>query len=124
MKDGINIEKIGELAFTVGMIIVFVVGILTPFVKDWQVVLLSLLTILGFLVGMLNISPKETTQFLVAAIAIMLSAGTLGIAFGSGNQNPNIGVAITGYMQAVAAFIAPAASVVAIGAIKRLASAR
>ena len=111
-------SKLGEWSFLVGTIIAVLIGLfsgsLSAPTQGWLVLLL---VILGLLVGLLNITEKETTPFLVAGIALIATgtaSDTLGVI-------PVIGNYITGIVKAISVFVAPAAIVVALKAIRSLA---
>jgi hypothetical protein len=98
--------KIGSWAFILGVLIAIVAGL----VPAWQTpTLVWVLVILGLLVGFLNITAKETTEFLVATLALMV--------IGSAGAIPALGVIILSILANLVAFVAPAALVVAIKSI-------
>lgn len=66
-----------------------------------------ILVVLGLIVGFMNITEAESQGFLLAAIALMLTATSLG-------GLPEIGGMISGVASNLAAFVAPAALVVAL----------
>lgn len=70
-----------------------------------------ILLVLGLVVGFLNVSAAETRTFLVASIALMLTAGSLG---GLDVIGGGLGSAITAVAANLKTFIAPAALVVAL----------
>ena len=111
-------SKFGQWSFIIGVVIALLIGLfsgsLSPVINGWFVLLL---VILGLIVGFLNVTEKETTPFLVAAIAL-LATGTAGEAL---NIIPAIGIYLTGIVRAISVFVTPAAVVVAIKAIKSLA---
>ena len=104
-------KKIGHYAFIVGVVLAIIAGIIVTN-NPWIVLAL---VILGLVVGFLNITAKETTEFLVAAIAL--------IAAGSANLTiiPYAGDYLTAILGYIAVFVAPAAIVVALKAVKELA---
>lgn len=103
-------ELIGKWAFLIGMIIAVIAGFITGYATTFALALF----VLGLVVGFLNISKKESTHFLIAAIALL----TGGIA--SINALSILGISIS-YVSAIignfVAFISAAALVVAIKAI-------
>lgn len=111
-------RKMGEWAFIVGVLIAVIIGLfsgnLTGDTKGWLVLLL---VVLGLIVGFLNITESETTPFLVAAIALLIT----GTASESLRIIPTIGGYLAGIVAAIAVFVAPAAIVVALKAIQSLA---
>lgn len=104
-------KKIGHYAFIVGVVLAIIAGIIVTN-NPWIVLAL---VILGLVVGFLNVSAKETTEFLVASIAL--------IAAGSANLTiiPYVGDYLTAILGYIAVFVAPAAIVVALKAVKQLA---
>lgn len=71
----------------------------------------AVMVVLGVLVGLINISEKETIPFLVAAIAL-LAAGTANF-----ESIGAVGKVISNILGFVGAFVAPAAVIVALKAI-------
>ncbi|MBI2558352.1 hypothetical protein HYW20_03440 [Candidatus Woesearchaeota archaeon] len=111
--------KMGEWAFVIGVLVAVLIGLfsskLSGDVKGWLVLLL---VVLGLIVGFLNVSEKESTPFLVAAAALLVT-GTAGDTL---MIIPTIGDYLSGIVKAIAVFVAPAAIVVALKSIKSLAS--
>jgi ATP synthase protein I len=95
-------EKIGRYAFLVGLVISVLAGFI-----DMGATGLSLLVVLGVIVGFLNVTGKESQRFLVGTIALML-VGTIGI------NLPAIGTTVTSIVSAFTAFVAGAALIVAL----------
>ena len=109
-------SKIGEWAFIIGIVLAVLLG----FVPAAYLGMATLvLVILGLLVGFLNITEKETTPFLVAGIAL-LATGTA-----SDSLKVIPPAALGGFLASavnnIAAFVAPAAILVAVKAIYALA---
>ena len=110
--------KMGQWAFIVGVIIAVVIGLfsstLSGDTKGWLVLLL---VVLGLIVGLLNVTEKESTPFLIAAAALLLT-GTAGNTL---SIIPSVGDYLSGIVQAIAVFVTPAAIVVALKSIQSLA---
>lgn len=68
--------RIGRWAFIVAGILAILAGAISSLGSNPMVA--WVLAILGLVVGFLNVSERETTGFLVATIALLLSASTLG----------------------------------------------
>jgi hypothetical protein len=102
-------KKVGSYAFLIGIALAILsgIGISAPFV-------VPVLAILGLLVGLLNIAQKETVNFLVAAIALMVAGASVGAI-------PLLGQMISRILVNIAIFVAPAAVVVALQDIYALA---
>ena len=101
-------QAMGRWAFLIGAIIAVLAGLVwqAPAVPAWVIWVLALL---GLVVGLLNITAKETSTFLLAAIALTL-VGTAG-------QLPALGAVIGQILSNILAFVWPAALVVALKTI-------
>ena len=110
-------QAVGSWAFILGVIIAILAGLaagmLDAITAGW---ITLVLVILGLIVGFLNISDKETSGFLIAAIALM-AVGTANLAV-----IPSIGMYLASMVQNIAAFVAPAALIVALKAVYNLAA--
>jgi hypothetical protein len=109
-------QKVGGWAFILGVVIAIIAGLVSAFLGMYSGYVLLVLVVLGLIVGFLNIKDKEVTGFLIAAIALMavgtanlssLDSLTPGLTAGLGTLVQNI-------VQYIAAFVAPAALVVAL----------
>ena len=111
-------SKIGEWSFIIGVAIAVIIGIfatnLDETIQGWMVLLL---VVLGLIVGLLNVTEKETTPFLVAAAALLIT-GTAGDSL---KIIPYVGGYFQGIVGNIAVFVTPAAIVVALKAIQSLA---
>ena len=104
--------RLGHWAFMVGILIAVIAGL----VPAWQTATVVLvLVILGLIVGLLNITAKETVEFLVATIALVL-IGTAGI-----QTLPALGGIVISILENIVAFVSPAALIVALKAVYELA---
>lgn len=105
-------EKIGGWAFILGVIIAIVAGIMSGFLDPTSAGYITLvLVILGLVVGILNISEKELETFLLAAVALLL-VGTARM-----DLIPYVGTYLAKMVMNIAAFVTPAALVVALKAV-------
>lgn len=106
-----ELDLIGKWAFIIGIVIAILAAFITA--VSTATILLTLF-ILGLIVGFLNIDKKNTTEFLVATIAL-LAVGSLG-ALSVGQL-----VATVGYLQSILGnfivFVAAAALVVSLKAV-------
>ena len=115
-------QKLGIYIFLAGVAIAIVAGILFAAgqagifagIETWIPLVLVLF---GVVVGFLNIKDKDLHEFLMAAMVLLLLSGT---AAGL-NQIPAIGVYLASIAQSLAIFVAPAALIVSIKAIKDMA---
>lgn len=107
-------EKIGAYAFLLGVIIAVVIGaaaVATTLETSVTQGAAAVLALLGAVVGFLNIHDKETTPFLVSAIALGFGGTVAFTAWGE------IGKYISSILGYVFIFVVPAAAVVAVKTI-------
>jgi len=104
----------GHYSFLAGIALAIIAGIAIDLIAVNIVTLI--LVILGLIVGFMNVTAKETTEFLIATVALMLA----------GSANLAVIPAVGTYLQAILAnivvFVASAALIVALKAVKALAS--
>jgi uncharacterized membrane protein YjjP (DUF1212 family) len=96
-----NTAKFGKWGFIIGLVIAVLAGLF--FQPTWAIWVLA---ILGVIVGFLNVTAEDTRGFLLAAIALTLSATAL-------STIPILGEPLTFIMSFVVAFVAGATIVVA-----------
>ena len=110
-------HKVGHFAFVGGILIAIIAGLLQTTSTFFAFTLL----LLGIIVGFLNVSAKEVTPFLVAAVALLVAGSadfqTLNVLF-----NP-LGTVLTSLFSFIKLFVAPAALVVSLKSIIALARA-
>ena len=112
-----DFEKLGEWVFILGVVIAIISGLVYQAMDATSAQYITVvLVVLGLVVGFLNIRDKEIFNFLIAVIAI--------VAVGSANlgELPLIGSYLRYMVLNIAAFVAPAALVVALKAIYNLTS--
>ncbi len=95
-------SSIGKWAFIAGLAIAMLGGL--GLEASWFSVVLA---VLGLVVGFLNVTHEETQGFILAAIALMLSASAV-------QDLPMVGGHLTAVMINLVVFIAPAVLVVAL----------
>ena len=108
-------HKIGHFAFVGGVLLAIIAGLL----QTTSVFFYLGLVVLGVIIGFLNINAKETTPFLVAAIALLM-AGTADFQQLDRLFAP-LGTVLNSLMEFIRIFVAPAAIVVGIKSIIELA---
>ena len=109
--------KLGQWAFIVGVLLAILFGFIPT--KEWESKATLLLVVLGLVVGFLNVTEKESTPFLIAAAALMITA----------NAGTNLSViklaGLGNFLQSavekIGVFVAPAAVIVALKSIQSLA---
>src|SRR3990167_4354644 len=113
-----DIAKMGAWAFTIGVIIALLAGFMesSPWLK-------AVLVLLGVVVGFLNVTGKETTPFLMAAVAIMIAVYTAGVSIESDMAAlGSVGTYLLAIMKNINTLVFPATIVVALKAVFSLAS--
>ena len=108
--------KLGQWAFVIGVILAILFGVIP---KDLESMAILVLVVLGLVVGFLNVTEKESTPFLIAAAALMITA----------NAGTNLSVirpeVLGSFLQSavekIGVFVAPAAVIVALKSIQSLA---
>ncbi|HLC66131.1 MAG TPA: hypothetical protein VJK52_00645 [Candidatus Nanoarchaeia archaeon] len=106
-------EKIGSYAFLIGIGIAILAGLFSTVIPSGVVTLV--LVILGLVVGFINIADREIQVFLIASIALIATSNAnLGAI-------PAVGRYLSAIIENIAVFVAPAALVVALKAIKDMA---
>lgn len=111
--------KIGNWAFILGVILAILGGALGGYLSAYAPWITLLLVILGLIVGFLNISQKETMEFLIAAIALVV-VGTAAQLSTIDSVVPLLGSMIQAMVANVAVFVTPAALVVSLKAVYSL----
>jgi len=113
---------IGAWAYIIGMIIAVALGVFSTLPgMTW---LLTILIVMGLIVGFLNVNEKETSAYLLAAVSLVIvtsfGGGVIGT-IGDGTSLVWLGNALQGVLNAMTVFIVPATIVVALKAIYALA---
>lgn len=120
LKTKRELHQIAHYVFFVGLMLAIVAGLLESVLRatiaNYPVVIVTTLVLLGFIVGLFNLTTKETIPFLVAAIALMLAGiVNLGII-------PYIGLPLRGMLSNIVVFVVPGAILVGLKTIWKLAS--
>ncbi len=112
-KTGASLGTLGRIAFIAGVIIALVAGFISL-----GYVVVSVLMILGLIVGLLNIGNTESQSFLFAAVALVIVASLGGASL---DRIAYIGPALSQVFAALLSFVVPATIVVALRALFGLA---
>lgn len=120
-KEEVQLHRLAHYAFFIGIALAIIVGIFhTVFDSLLGVeasrVYVTTFVILGTLVGLFNLTAKETTPFLTAAIALML-AGIVNL-----NLVYGVGDILRPSLSNIVVFVVPGAIIVGMKAIWKLAS--
>ncbi len=106
-------KMIGQYSFIGGVILAVVLGLFSANLGTSIVWLTSLLVLLGLVVGFLNVTGKETKEFMLVAVVLMIAAFV-----GHGSETLGgvqvIGLYLSGIFTQLLAFVVPATIVVAL----------
>ena len=119
-KGKIELHRLAHYAFFVGLLIAIVTGLFRNILGPSA--LMSTLVILGFIVGLFNLTAKETMPFLIASIALML-AGIVNLSlFNLYGLFPSLGFYLRAMLSNIVVFVVPGAIIVGMKTIWKLAS--
>jgi hypothetical protein len=104
------LNKIGPWAFFLGLIVALVTAFIVP-PNEIKSAFIWGLGLLGLFVGLVNISEKEMTSFLLATIAFIVASSGLIAVF---EPFPVLAKAIAPFMRNIVIFVAPGAAIVAL----------
>ena len=118
-------KRFGHYTFTIGVLVALLLGLASSVGLQEQTSksLLSLLVLMGFVVGAFNITGKETNEFMLSAGVLCLFS-SIAIGFRLFNNVAYIGGLMTDLLAAITLFAMPALFVVAVKNIWRLAKSR
>jgi hypothetical protein len=106
-----SIQRLGGIAFLIGLFLCFVFALISDY-APWITITLLLL---GIIVGLLNIKDKDTNQFLLASIVLIATSAT------PVGDLPAIGGFLQNLVTNFASFVGPAALIVSIFVIVKIA---
>ena len=107
-------KQIGNYSFIIGVIIAVVLGLAAPRLGAAQAWLGSLLIVLGLVVGFLNVSGKETKEFLLVTVSLVIVAFAGRVQIDSWSNVELIGPYLKGVFDSILALVVPASVVVAL----------
>ena len=114
-------KQIGDYSFIIGVIIAVVLGLAAPQLGAATPWLWSLLVVLGLVVGFLNVSGKETKEFLWVTVALVVVAYAGSAQIRSWSDVEFIGIYLKGVFDSILAFVVPSSVVVALKEVWNLA---
>ena len=110
----LELHRVAHYAFFLGLLVAIVAAFFRAYISPEALVLT--LVLLGFIVGLFNLTAKETVPFLVAATALML-AGIVNLSL-----FPVIGPWLRQALSNIVVFVVPGAIIVGLKTIWHLAS--
>lgn len=114
-------KQIGNYSFIIGVVLAVVLGLAAPRLGSAAAWLWSLLVVLGLVVGFLNISGKETKEFLMVTVALVIVAYAASAQINSWSNIQFVGQYLKGMFDSILAFVVPASVVVALKDVWELA---
>ena len=114
-----TIQKVGSWAFIIGIVIAIIAGLVYAGEGQLSAAIVSILVVLGLIVGFLNVTGKETMSFLAASVSLVLVTYFGGNALGSITV---IGAYLVSIFSAIMAFVMAATIIVSLKAIWALAA--
>ncbi len=109
-------NNVGKILFAFGAVTAIASGFIYP--GGLNVLLSGVLITLGALVGLLNVTQKETTRFLLAAVTLVIITSLWGPVAA---KIPVFGLYIEGMLLSVLTFLAPVGIIVAFKEVYHLA---
>jgi hypothetical protein len=110
------IARIGSWAFIIGVVVALLIGVFSGGTEN--PVATSVLIILGLIVGLLNVTGRETTPFLLATVSLVIVSYMGGPVF---SNVAAIGASLQSVLSALITFVIPATVIVSLKAIYALA---
>jgi len=114
-------KQIGNYSFIVGVIIALVLGLASAQLGTAKAWLWSILVVLGLIVGFLNVSGKETKDFLMVTVALVIVAYAASVQVKGWADVEFIGPYLSGLFNSLLTFVVPASIVVALKEVWQLA---
>ena len=115
-------DTLGKWAFILGVILAVVLGLFAAALGGAQGWLVSLLTVLGLIVGFLNLSGKNAEKFVFAGVVLVIASSMGGASDALTGVNA-VGPYLASVFSAVLLFVVPAVVVVALKDVYDLAQA-
>ena len=112
-------SKVGAWAFIIGMILALIGGLLVGLnIGIEPALIVGILVVCGLVVGFINVSEKQTKDYLLAALALVIVTALGGTYL---STVPLLGDYLDSVLGAFMAFVVPATIIVALKAIYGLA---
>ena len=115
-----SLQAVGSWAFLLGVVVALIAGAFFSQAEP-NPTMISFLVLLGTIVGLLNVTTKETNSFLLASVSLVLVAA---ISQPVVNDVVSIGPYLGSMLDSILVFVTPAAIVVALKSIFSLAESR
>ena len=108
-------KQVGKYSFIAGVVIAVLLGLAIPQLDAAKGWLFTILVVLGLVVGFLNVSGKETKDFLLVTVALVIVTYAAGAQVDRWTSEVQfIGKYLSGIFSNIVAFVVPASVVVAL----------
>ena len=114
-------KQIGNYSFIIGVIIALVLGLASAQLGTAKAWLWSILVVLGLIVGFLNVSGKETKDFLMVTVALVIVSFAAKDLIKDWADVQFIGTYLNGVFNSLLTFVVPASVIVALKEVWQLA---
>ena len=114
-----QLSMIGSLSFLFGIAMAIIAGIVNQ--GYTRITLTSVFILLGLVVGLLNITKKETSRFLIATVSLVVVSAFGGVVLGNVIW---LGPYLEGILTSIITFVIPTTIVAALKAVYELAERR
>ena len=114
-------KQIGNYSFIIGVIVAVVLGLAAQKLGNSAAWLWSLLIVLGLVVGFLNVSGKETKEFLLVAVSLVIVAFAASAQIEKLSNVAYIGQYLKGIFDGILTFVVPASIVVGLRSVWEMA---
>ena len=106
---------VGAWAFLIGVVLALIGGMLSALFGHLNAIVLGLLLVLGFIIGVIGVTPNDINKFLTASVSLVIvsyagTAGVRNIEF----LNWELGNIVSSTLGALLVLLVPASLVVAI----------
>ena len=113
-------KRVGSYSFIAGVVIAVILGLFAAYITGQvSAILISLLVLLGLIVGFMNVAGKETKEFLTVGVILAVVAYVGGAA--ELGKIMYIGSYLVSIFSNIMAFVVPAVIVVGLKDVLRLA---
>ncbi len=114
-------KRVGSYSFIIGVLIAVVIGLFSANIGAQVIgILASLLVIAGLIVGYLNVAGKDTKEFLIVAVVLVVAVA-MGKADTTLSSIGYIGPYLSNIFTSIMAFVVPATVVVGLKDIIKIA---
>jgi hypothetical protein len=116
MEKKNSIAAMGRWAFLIGIVVALIAGLVTKMIgQEWT---MSILIVMGLIVGFFNVTESETKDYLMASVSMVIVTWIGGDIIGNVAV---VGEYLKNVLNAMTIFVVPATILVALKAIYSLA---